>query len=475
MSSEKHYPFFRPLVAFRLKWLERHAFIHLSIAVLALGIGLISHFTEHGSAITLGAIAFAVLAEIMVLVGDVRALSKPRLDHIEVRDAFGDIFERIEEGASASEDQGRVLRQLVKQTPDNKIRAAAITYPQTNAQIRERALGEGTTPLVNEGDLDPHVVRNCSQFLREALDGKISQLASRHSPVFFNQQKISLLSDLDGGVPNVVCVGQVSYVASTLTNDFCTKRLVRHDKHRGVEWPYFDLTPMFPVRTGDDGIERLMGLRESGLANHVGISTLALIRHADGQFRLQLHVQSARADKGANLIVPSGSGSLDWSDHVKTGLSDFFDITSYGATREFLEENRYLPEDGGHKAIASLIEKMGIETLPIGYFRWLDHGGKPEFSHVTLVEDGAFNHVRNNLNVPEIEAAARTYSFKTIDELKAICASLVGATTSTQVVCATRADCSMPLLMNALLLHEGLSQPDSKLVKKIAAFLAPRA
>ena len=102
------------------------------------------------------------------------------------------------------------------------------------------------------------------------------------------------------------------------------------------------------------------------LANAIGVSTVAVT--VDGAV---LGVrQSARNSASVGTLAPSGSGSLepkDWSKDVTLA-----DLVVAGAERELREESLVAADEI-------------IETRVIGWGRWLDRGGKPEFFSVTLL------------------------------------------------------------------------------------------
>jgi hypothetical protein len=148
------------------------------------------------------------------------------------------------------------------------------------------------------------ILAHNTSYLSEAFDYLLARLRRTGYPRLFNEDKVSLRTDL-AGRPNEVIVGRTSYLASCLTNDACTQRVVR--KTGKGNFTYADLTGMFPLVEERSGI-RALELGESMLSNHIGVSTIALIRQGDGKHYVVRPVQSASAAKSPNLYVPTGSG-----------------------------------------------------------------------------------------------------------------------------------------------------------------------
>lgn len=102
------------------------------------------------------------------------------------------------------------------------------------------------------------------------------------------------------------------------------------------------------------------------LANVVGVSTLAVT--SDGAVLLVR--QSPRNAASRDRLAPSGSGSLeprDWREGQTLAQ-----LAIAGAERELREESLIRPEE-----IA--------ETVVVGWGRWLERGGKPEFFCVSVL------------------------------------------------------------------------------------------
>lgn len=110
----------------------------------------------------------------------------------------------------------------------------------------------------------------------------------------------------------------------------------------------------------------LQSATHTRLANAVGVSTIAVT--VDGAVLLVR--QSRRNSDSIGLLAPSGSGSLeprDWSSD-----QTLEQLVCAGAEREMCEESLVLPSEI-------------VESHAIGWGRWLERGGKPEFFCVSLL------------------------------------------------------------------------------------------
>ena len=118
----------------------------------------------------------------------------------------------------------------------------------------------------------------------------------------------------------------------------------------------------------------IKSLEESGFSDHIGASTLLFTN--DGY--LIICRQSEKTGQYAGKYMPSGSGSLDFSDYRKG--EDFRNMIIRGAERELFEETSL---DNKKKRLA--IDKIHFNSSVIHFYRDLERGGKPEFSCITRV------------------------------------------------------------------------------------------
>lgn len=113
--------------------------------------------------------------------------------------------------------------------------------------------------------------------------------------------------------------------------------------------------------TVDDG-GAVYSLAESKAANIIGVSTIATTR--DGFLLVQRQGMANKSEPGK--LVPSGSGSLDFSD-IRRAVhpTQLQSIALFGMERELHEETG--------------IPYSCMQSRLTGFARWVDHGAKPEF------------------------------------------------------------------------------------------------
>lgn len=186
------------------------------------------------------------------------------------------------------------------------------------------------------------------------------KLALRHGGIA-NEEKIALASVLRSGDSNAV-VGKTSYFSTMATNEACTKALTRS----GSTWR--DFRSMFPV---DKDSGEFLGLSDTSFSNQVGGSTLAFTSDR----RFVIWRQIAGSHRSLGKMVPTGSGSIIWDDYNENVECDLLTVVKTGMARELREE----------AGISAEIEASDLmrRTMTIGYFRWIDMGGLPEFIGVT--------------------------------------------------------------------------------------------
>ncbi|MEU6202351.1 hypothetical protein ABZ814_01995 [Micromonospora musae] len=118
-----------------------------------------------------------------------------------------------------------------------------------------------------------------------------------------------------------------------------------------------------------DADGRLVPFKRSRLANHIGVSTLALT--TDGQLLLVAQTDDNIGSPG--LLAPSGSGALEPRD-VPRDTDDYTiqQVVINGAERELREE-------------CHLTAREIEESSLVGHGRWVSRGAMPEFCAVTLL------------------------------------------------------------------------------------------
>lgn len=178
---------------------------------------------------------------------------------------------------------------------------------------------------------------------------------------FFNEQKLCLSTDIRLNSTEVEC-HRGSYYDTYLTNIISMQKLVIAKKPESI---VFDGRKLYPYGISD-GELRLCSIKDSSVNNEIGVSTLAFTKDR----YLVLWNQNAMAQSSGNLLVPSGSGSADWSDIVE---DSFTQSIQKGMSRELKEESSLKDLSAG---------QIG-ETRIIGFFRWIRKAGKPEFVGIT--------------------------------------------------------------------------------------------
>lgn len=188
--------------------------------------------------------------------------------------------------------------------------------------------------------------------------------SKKNQQYFFNEYKLCMANDLYGGEETVRCY-KSSYYNSFLTNEICMSALKRIEDATVI----YDASNFYPCEYKEkDKTYYLQPIDKSEMNNHIGVSTLAVTK--DNYFVLRK--QSAKSQQNINKYVPTGSGSCNWSDRKE---KNFNATIEYAMKRELWEEN-------GDKKISSTIDNIG-ETKILGFFRWLERGGKPEFVGIT--------------------------------------------------------------------------------------------
>lgn len=196
----------------------------------------------------------------------------------------------------------------------------------------------------------------------------MSNSARGHWP--FNGPNVRLCTDIDQdflkqGRPAVV---QRSNFFSLL----CSNELTRWD----IEAP--DGAFHFRENYLFDGSGDFRRLDSSKLDNSVGVSTLAITTDD----HLVVTLQTTRSQASSGRLAPSGSGALEPRDYPNSSLLQEF--ICRGAVRELHEE--------------TTISRTAIgRSVVVGYGRWLDRGGKPEFFCVTALTVSSHELARKGL------------------------------------------------------------------------------
>lgn len=196
--------------------------------------------------------------------------------------------------------------------------------------------------------------------------------------LLINEQKLCLGSELREDQPFVDC-HRGGYFDSVCTNEACMAELTLNHQEIKDSLPYDALLGrvMYPLELDNEYV--LQDLNRAAVNNHIGVSTLALTRDNFIVVWQQTKLNVMDPDK----IISTGSGSCDYADLVPHSLRRTLER---GMERELVEEclkqtKRNLPSNAG---------PVISRTKVIGFFRWLQRGGKPEFvgiSRLSVTKD----------------------------------------------------------------------------------------
>jgi len=189
-------------------------------------------------------------------------------------------------------------------------------------------------------------------FLRDQFNRQFS------SRPLLNEKKYSLATEIVRG--QSIEIYKSTYYDSILSNTITSKKIYRNID--GNEELFFDGTTMLPFSHMKDDSCRLMPIEHSMMNNHVGASVLGL---SEDKY-LIIFYQGVSSYIDAGSLVPSGNGSADWSDLRNTN-GDFIKAIKNSMERELIEES--IPNN----------VKPKINTIIIGYFKWIEMLGKPQF------------------------------------------------------------------------------------------------
>lgn len=201
---------------------------------------------------------------------------------------------------------------------------------------------------------------------------------------FTNDEKVCLASELFPAEEKGCFKWRVAkgyYYQGYLTNFIYTQY---------VGGTHYKMFP--PVNLKTDPIK---SLGESDFSDHIGVSTL--LYTSDGF--IFIFRQAGSACYNANYYMPTGSGSIDYTDFKED--EDLRKMVVRAAERELSEESSLKEMLGG-----GLFEKL-LHTRVIGYYRDMERGGKPEFccvSQISMTKEEVTEYIRTN----EKEIAVRS-------------------------------------------------------------------
>jgi hypothetical protein len=453
-----------PLLAWYRLWrLERDELFHFAFALSVLVLSFIFHALH---IVTLGAlvpVGVLVIAEAFLLWREFIARAALGDSTVVDESAFSAISIKLK---SAELPRSFIYVELnfgKTNAGDDRPSEGILRSAEVDAWLLSE---QPTIELILEkrGIENAILARNTS-YLSEAFDYLLARLRRTGYPALFNESKVSLRTDL-ADTPGKAMVGRTSYIAGCLTNDACTRKLVR--RTGTGDFTYADLTGMYPFSAQGDHV-RALDLGESLLSNHIGISTIALFRQADGRHFVVLPIQSAKAAKSRRLYAPTGSGSLDWNDLERASRKDLLSIVTYGAERELCEEQGLVKLGASRGRLQSAIRPTHLRTIVLGHFRWMTHGGAPEFCCFSVATiDSLLTSIRPDEHELEAAGAAgalpqNPYSISSLDDLRRFCVDMRRNHYN---------DLSVPLIASLDLIDTALSRPlDDPMRLRLANFI----
>jgi hypothetical protein len=232
-----------------------------------------------------------------------------------------------------------------------------------------------------------HRTRN---FLSESKSTRINQLQflvartreSKSDYPTVNEVKCGIKIDLETFSCDIY---KTSYFDSLVTNEAFRRRMFLENttSRSEVENSSIDLSQNFPIVFRNDKTY-LEPLKNATTANGIGVTTIVITSDSHAVFFAQ----------GQTQIDPRSmtacSGSLDWAD-AKSVLKpvDLVPIIKTGMAREFCEEATAYKAYAKHLGMKDkklILKEVKNQTLVIGFFRWVNRCGKPEFIGISRTQ-----------------------------------------------------------------------------------------
>lgn len=230
----------------------------------------------------------------------------------------------------------------------------------------------------------------------------------------------------------VVHLSPTDYYSLLCTNYMANWRVIERESRQ--EFPGYTLMV--------DRQKRLLPLDQNELANVIGVSTLAFTRDGD----LALVRQGNQAHSSEGLWAPAGSGSADHQDLkiLRRRREPLKEFVARAMRRELMEECRLKETELG-------------ETVVLGYFRWINKGGKPEYVGVTRLSVHSHELLERRVRLDEV------HYVKHVDTKEIDLARL--RSTPDKLLCLpvpVRKEVSTPLYMALRALGHALARGDSR-------------
>lgn len=256
-----------------------------------------------------------------------------------------------------------------------------------------------TTPLtINISDAKKQNINKYIQRHREILLQYLNHyfFTSLHNNrPFTNDKKLCLSKDITLSSTHVTC-HPGGYYDSFVTNQVAGTTLFIKDKvHTTITTEH-----IFPSEEDEDGKHYLYNIASSQMNDHIGCSTIGFT----SDHYLILWVQGSHTQFNSNLLIPTGSGSCNFSDLTSHNLQK---TVIKAMERELDEETITNPE----------VNKDLNRTKLLGFYRWVTRGGKPEFTGITRLPGTSQQYKPNPKEARTDKQSELKIEVKSIDDL----------------------------------------------------------
>lgn len=212
---------------------------------------------------------------------------------------------------------------------------------------------------------------------------------------FTNDKKLCLSKDISLNSKHVVCHSG-GYYDSFVTNQVIGTTLLIKDKvHTTITSEH-----IFPSVEDTEGNHHLSDISTSQMNDHLGCSTIGFTK--DNYVMLWVQASTAQFSKG--MVIPTGSGSANYSD-----------LTSHNLQKTIIKvmERELIEESTPDKEVDNSLNK----TLLLGFYRWVTRGGKPEFTGVTKLPGNADQYKPNAEVVRTDKYSSLKFKVEKIEDL----------------------------------------------------------
>ena len=251
-----------------------------------------------------------------------------------------------------------------------------IHSPKVNNFLKKLCNADDKTPLWSETkcqerhDLVKKYIANNSWFLEKYYVSLVINLMLKEEKVIFDENKLCLADDLVFNGDKL----DFSYYKGTYFESMLTNEMYNKVFYINSEKQFFFSQDLFLKHNQHNNyVEEIL---QMGFNNHIGCSMLALTKDNN----IILWKQSEESAQGAGKYVSTGSGSVDWADYEKTDKA--FDAILRGMKREVIEECFGKINMKNQVTEGEFAKYIDCKVQLVGFYRWYDRGGKPEFAGI---------------------------------------------------------------------------------------------